>query len=138
VLNAKSHTRWLRLVGCLKLYGSLENIGFFYRALLQKRPTILRGLLIVVTPYDLSRCLFERLNSLYKTTVKITKCDFFVGGKCEKSYDLSTCPSERLSFLYKMTVKMIKRDIWQVVMWRVKQFLYLLRERLNFLWGGCD
>jgi len=40
---------WLRLVGSLKLYVSLENIGLFWRAFLQKRPIILRSLLIVAT-----------------------------------------------------------------------------------------
>jgi len=42
---------WLRLVAFLKLYVSLENIGLFYRALLQKRPMILRSLLAEATPY---------------------------------------------------------------------------------------
>jgi len=42
---------WLPLVGSLKLYVSLENIGLFYRALLQKRPIILRSLLAKATPY---------------------------------------------------------------------------------------
>ena len=42
---------WLRLVGSLKLYVSLENIGLFCRALLQKRPIFLRSLLMVATPY---------------------------------------------------------------------------------------
>ena len=42
---------WLRLVGSLKLYVSLENIGLFCRALLQKRPILLRSLLMVATPY---------------------------------------------------------------------------------------
>ena len=32
---------WLRLVGSLKLYVSLENMSLFCRALLQKRPIIL-------------------------------------------------------------------------------------------------
>jgi len=41
---------WLRLVGSLKLYVSLENIDLFCSALLQKRPMILRSLLIVATP----------------------------------------------------------------------------------------
>jgi len=41
---------WLRLVISLKLYVSLENISLFCRALLQKRPIILRSLLIVATP----------------------------------------------------------------------------------------
>jgi len=41
---------WLRLVGCLKIYVSLQNIGLFCRALLQKRPMFLSILLIVATP----------------------------------------------------------------------------------------
>jgi len=45
------HMGWLRLVVSSKLYLSLENIGLFCRALLQKRPIILRSLLIVATPY---------------------------------------------------------------------------------------
>jgi len=43
---------WLRLVGSLKLHVSLKIIGLFCRALLQKRPIILRSLLIVATPYQ--------------------------------------------------------------------------------------
>jgi len=46
------HMGWLRLVGSLKLYISLENIGLFYRALLQKIPIILRSLLAKATPYQ--------------------------------------------------------------------------------------
>jgi len=42
---------WLRLVGCLKLQVAFEEYCLFYRALLQKRPIILRSLLIVATPY---------------------------------------------------------------------------------------
>ena len=42
---------WLRLVGSLKLQVSLAEYSLFYRALLQKRPIILRSLLIVATPY---------------------------------------------------------------------------------------
>jgi len=42
---------WLRLVGSLKIYVSFAEYSLFYRALLQKRPIILRSLLIVVTPY---------------------------------------------------------------------------------------
>ena len=48
--SAETDMGWLRLVGSLKLYVSLENIGLFYRALLQKRPVILRSLLIEATP----------------------------------------------------------------------------------------
>jgi len=35
----------------LKITGSFAESSLFYRALLQKRPTILRSLLIVATPY---------------------------------------------------------------------------------------
>jgi len=44
---------WLRLVGSLKLYVSFAESDLFYRALLQKRPIVLRSLLIVATPYAL-------------------------------------------------------------------------------------
>ena len=40
---------WLRLVGSLKLYVSFAEYSLLYRALLQKRPIILRSLLIVAT-----------------------------------------------------------------------------------------
>ena len=46
---------WLRLVGCLKIYVSLQNIGLFCRSLLQKRPIFLSILLIVATPYWISQ-----------------------------------------------------------------------------------
>jgi len=42
---------WLRLVGSLKLQVYFAEYCPFYRALLQKRPMILRSLLIVATPY---------------------------------------------------------------------------------------
>jgi len=42
---------WLQLVGSLKLQVSSAEYSLFYRALLQKRPIILRCLLIVATPY---------------------------------------------------------------------------------------
>ena len=44
---------WLRLVGSLKKQVSFAKYRLFYRALLQKRPIILRSLLIVATPYSL-------------------------------------------------------------------------------------
>ena len=45
------HMGWLRLVGSLKLSVSSTEYSLFCRALLQKRPIILRSLLIVATPY---------------------------------------------------------------------------------------
>jgi len=41
----------LRLVSSLKLQVSFAEYRLFYRALLQKRPVLLRSLLIVATPY---------------------------------------------------------------------------------------
>jgi len=46
-----THMGWLQLVGSLKLWVSFAEYCLFYRALLQKRPIILRSLLIVATPY---------------------------------------------------------------------------------------
>ena len=41
---------WLRLVGSLKLQVSFAENSLFYRALLQKRPIILRSLLTKAAP----------------------------------------------------------------------------------------
>jgi len=41
---------WLALVGSLKLQASFAEYRLFHRALLQKRPIILRSLLFVATP----------------------------------------------------------------------------------------
>jgi len=45
---------WLRVVGSLILYISFAEHCLFYRALLQRRPIILKSLLIVATPYQIS------------------------------------------------------------------------------------
>ena len=45
-----AHMGWLRSVGSLKLKVSFAEYSLFYRALLEKRPIILRSLLIVATP----------------------------------------------------------------------------------------
>jgi len=45
------HMGWIQLVGSLKLQVSFAEFSLFDRALLQKRPVILRSLLIVPTPY---------------------------------------------------------------------------------------
>jgi len=50
---------WLRLVGSLKLYVSFAEYSLFCRALWQKRPMVLRSLLIAAAPYyrQFSECL---------------------------------------------------------------------------------
>jgi len=47
---------WLRLVGSLKLQVSFAEYSLFYRALLQKRPIILRSLLVEANPYIIGSC----------------------------------------------------------------------------------
>ena len=46
---------WLRLVDSLKLYVSFAKEPYKRDYILQKRPIILRSLLIVATPYVVSR-----------------------------------------------------------------------------------
>jgi len=48
---------WLRLVGSLKLQVSFAREPYKRNDILQKRPIILRSLLIVATPYDVFVCL---------------------------------------------------------------------------------
>jgi len=48
--NRSHDMEWIRLVGSLKLQVFFAEDRLFYRALLQKRPIILRSLLIVATP----------------------------------------------------------------------------------------
>ena len=55
---------WLWLAGSLKLYVSSSEHSFFCRALLQKRPIILRSPLIVATPY--------RCNTVSEISIKET------------------------------------------------------------------
>ena len=54
--RAITHMGWLRLVGSLKFQVSFAEHCLFYRALLQKRPMILRSLLIVATTYIQNTC----------------------------------------------------------------------------------
>jgi len=52
-----SRIGWLRLVGSLKSQVSFVEYRLFYGAFWQKRPIILRSLLIVATPYECVACL---------------------------------------------------------------------------------
>jgi len=61
---------WLRLVGSLKVQVSFAEYSLFYRALVQKRPIILRSLLIVATPYALYAFSLPLLYSLRYADVR--------------------------------------------------------------------
>jgi len=69
---------WLRLVGSLKLQVSFAEFRLFYRALLQKRPIILRSLQIVATPYPIS---WKLPCGRGHDAVKNTTCVSFVCGR---------------------------------------------------------
>jgi len=45
---------WLRSVGSIKLQVPFAEYRLFYRALVQKRPMILRSLLILASPYRMA------------------------------------------------------------------------------------
>jgi len=60
---------WLRLVGSLKVQVSFAEYRLFYRALLQKRPIILRSLLIVATPQCVSVCVYSKAQPTPEKTV---------------------------------------------------------------------
>ena len=65
---------WLRLVGSLKLLVSFAEYSLYYRALLQKRPLILRSLLIVAIPYV---CVYVGMSVMY-----VSKCTYGCIYKC--------------------------------------------------------
>jgi len=56
---------WRQLAGYLKLEVSFVEYSLFYRALLQKRPRILRGLLIEATPYTDKQTKVKRTRGLF-------------------------------------------------------------------------
>ena len=72
---------WLRLVGSLKSQVSFAEYRLFYRTLLQKRPIILRSLLIVATPYEethsrnvYTKCILE--GNGWQVCCRVCKHDF--------------------------------------------------------------
>ena len=64
---------WLRLVASLNLQVSFAEYRLFYRALLQKRPMILRSLLIVAIPYHFFMCDVWRSHVTYEKVMSRMK-----------------------------------------------------------------
>jgi len=62
---------WLRLVGSLILQVSFAEYRLFCRAILQERPSILRSILIVATPYKEVRCYCRQADSNVRTCIYI-------------------------------------------------------------------
>ena len=64
--SVHSHSMgWPRLVGSFQSQVSFAEYSLFYRALLQKRPIILRSLLIVATPYLCGVCTVRSVSAHY-------------------------------------------------------------------------
>jgi len=76
---------WLRLVGSLKLQVSFAKEPYKRDCILQKRPTILRSLLSIATPYDSCMCvtaLYDKVEE--RESVRERLCVFVLikGGIC--------------------------------------------------------
>jgi len=109
---------WLRLVGSLKLLVFSAEYRLFYRALLQKRPIVVRSLLIVATPYLVFGCLVYRYNMLYCTAYCIWSVISWIS-------NLNRCSSS-LGLFYHVPSKRDQGD-WD---WRLR-----LNDTTN--WIGC-
>jgi len=73
---------WLRWVGVLKWYVSLAEYRLFYSPLLQKRPIILRSLLVVATPYRTMWGSFQALSIHNTQLVWVRFCVFLCVSVC--------------------------------------------------------
>ena len=67
-LRICTHMGWLRLASSLELKIICAEYRLFYRALLQKRPVILRSLLVEATPYfktkyEIQTCLYTYIHT---------------------------------------------------------------------------
>jgi len=76
-VSTSTHLLWLDLLSMF----SFAECSLFYVALLQKRPLILRSLLIVATPYrdiEMSRCRVQRIYCGWQNMVS------FIGLFCKR------------------------------------------------------
>ena len=83
---------WLRLVGSLKLQVSFAEYNLFHMALLQKRPMILRSLLIVATPYeikDLFACKREVSKIHTQANIRCLIKDTYLAHRCRRKLCLA-------------------------------------------------
>ena len=69
VNTCHAHMGWLQRVGSLKLQVFFAEYRVFYRALLQKRPMILRRLIIVATLYNTCVHTYNTCVHTYNTCV---------------------------------------------------------------------
>ena len=70
---------WLRLVGLIKSYVSFAKEPYKTDNILQKRPNILRSLLIAATPYEQTYAPNEQTQSHFTRAPEQTQNHFFRG-----------------------------------------------------------
>jgi len=113
---------WLWLVGSWKLQVTFAEYRFLYRALLQKRPIILRSLLIVATPYPEStqaRWKWWLIYTCQDSSIHVTTHTFKTRVTCvtEMTWLFQICHK---STKYVMTHKCQTRptrETWLIQMW---------------------
>ena len=91
MLSRSSAMRWLRLVGSLKSWVSFAEYCLFYWALLQKRPIILRSLLIVATQHHLLSWYICAMSSWYLANISpdhLNTTDSITNSTCRWCHDL--------------------------------------------------
>jgi len=89
--------KWLQLVGSLHLQVSFAECSLFYRALLQKRPIILRSLQIVATPYShFLACCFPRFPQYLKHVSQMSP--ICAKEPYKRDYILQKSPIKEISF----------------------------------------
>jgi len=117
---------WLPLVGSLKLHISLAEYRLFYRALLQKRPIILRSLLIAATPqlnfWDITSKFSGICCSVLQCVAEHCRVLQSVAELCNVWAEILRCFTSKFSGIasLKMSVSsLLVRDSFICVTWRI-------------------
>ena len=124
---------WLRLVGSLKLQDSNAKEPYKRDNILQKRPTILRGLLIIATPY---RCIFAFLYYYIRMTRQLTFEKFSDLVYLAASWLLKMC-----HFLFAHVCEMTHSCVWHdlFILWHdlficVTWLIYMCDMTHSYVW----
>jgi len=141
----------LRLVGSLTFYVSFAEYSLFYRALLQKKPMILRSLVIVPTPYWMAvhevldgnacdTCMVHRVPWLsvwgvisawmatHATHACFIRCHDSVFEVCTQKWHVGIWTRHDVVHIWCHNSVCVK---WGVI-WRYLNCLF------SFVWGGYD
>ena len=108
---------WLPFIGCLKIQVSLQNIGLFCRALLQKRPIFLSILLMEATPQQRTIKGTDRGEMGLLEVAFVATCCVRRRGKTESGYEAVTmCSLPKLSNYTQIYICIVIRiSIYRVI-----------------------